>query len=92
MGFRKYKGKDLNYIDLQYATVFGGIGTGYVSIKDKSDNMKKTKGFRLKAWGGLFLNASYDYLLQFSGRNSHNFGLILVTPIPSDGFDIGTGN
>ena len=82
-GVRWSQRESMTYLDVQLASLVGGAGLGIVRIKGNKTNSPVVTGIRFKAWGGVFLNLTYDVYKASEARPVHPFGLIGVLPIPN---------
>ena len=79
IGLRKYKEQVMAFTDVQLSFFVVGIGVGYAWIKSSNES---SEGYRAKLWGGMLINATYDFYKIPDSEITHNLGLIGVLPIP----------
>ena len=80
-GKRWSKQETMTYLDAQLSYIFFGAGVGKVWIRKKG-NLGRAPGFRLKVWGGYFLNFTIDGYRVEDNPPSYHQGVIGVIPIP----------
>ena len=80
-GKRFYKNYSYSYTDVQVCFVgIVGIGYGIGRQESKSSGGEIIPFKRIKVWGGVFVNATYDYAKSKEGVVNHNLGIIGVIP------------
>ena len=82
MGYRWSRKETMKYLDVQIAALFFGAGLGKAWVMEKGTDADVITGFRFKAWGGGWINVTYDRYKDKNATPVHNFGLIGVLPIP----------
>lgn len=82
LGRRWSKQETMTFLDAQLSLIFVGAGVGKVWIKKRGEDLPAATGRRFKAWGGLWLNLTYDsYRVRDDAPRKH-FGIIGVFPLP----------
>jgi len=93
LGIRKYKEQVITFTDIQLSIIsdlipFGvpiGAGLGYAWAKSSNGSSSEAtfvRGFRGKLWGGILINATFDFSKFSNGKMTGNFGIIGVYPMP----------